>query len=392
MGQHAEPVFRRPHRLGGLRTGVCLVLAAGGCEPEGPDSGIRPGAPVTLRVDTVTVVHNDLFHRVESVRRLSDGGLAVMNQGSRNVLLLDSKGDSTGTIGRLGEGPGEFLAMTDLDTKGDSILVADAMARRVHLFHRTALVNMWSLREIAPTQVTFTPDGTPVVSATEEQPYPSSADAMPVLREKVQLYQIGDPVTAIKTPVDIPGKEYFVVFVAARGGWRHGIPAFGAYATYDLTRTGAIIADARSGRVVSVPWGGQAVRTLRPASPPPPVSGKELDRLRAIGDTVARGLPDRDDYLTYVREAVEVWGESVPRPFYSAVISDGSETLIRHYTSGTTDVSTWSLVAEDGETLGTFSLDRDTQLFSLEDREILGVGKDSLDVEHVIVGRIRDPS
>ena len=383
---------RRLHRLGGLRAGACLLLAAGGCELKRPEAGTLPGAPADLLVDTVTVLNNDLFFDVRSVRRIADGGLAVMNEGSVNVLLMDSKGDSVGTIGRLGEGPGEFLAMTDLDTKGDSILVADAMARRVHLFHRTALVNMWSLREIAPTQVTFSPNGTPVVSATEEQPYPSSADAMRVLRETVQFYQIDDPVTAMETPVEIPGKEYFVVFVAARGGWRFGIPAFGAYATYDLTRTGAIIADARSGRVVSVPWDGQATRTLRPASPPTPVSGRELDRLWAIADTVARGLPDRDDYLTYVRESVEVWGESVPRPFYSAVIGDGSETLIRHYTSGTADVSEWSLLAEDGELVGTFSLDRDTQLFSLEDREILGVGKDSLDVEHVIVGRIRAPS
>ena len=117
-----------------------------------------------------------------------------------------------------------------------------------------------------------------------------------------------------------------------------------------------------------------------------------MDRLWANADTGARRVQDRDNYMTYVREAVEIWGESVPRPFYSAIISDGSETLIRHYAPGTSDVAQWSLLGEDGETLGTFSLDRDTQLFSLEDREILGVGKDSLDVEHVIVGRIREPS
>lgn len=214
---------------------------------------------------------------------------------------------------------------------------------------------------------------------------------MKVLREPVELYRVDNPATEIEAAVKIRGDEYFVVFVAARGGWRYVVPAFGAEATYDLTRTGVVAADARSGRVVSMPWGEPAARTLRPASPPTPVSERVLDRLWAIADTVARNLPDRDNYMTYVRDAVEVWGESVPRPFYSAVISDGSETLIRHFTSGTTEVSEWSLLAEDGELVGTFSLDRDTQLFSLEDREILGVGKDSLDVEHVIVGRIREP-
>ena len=116
-----------------------------------------------------------------------------------------------------------------------------------------------------------------------------------------------------------------------------------------------------------------------------------MDRLWDYAEATARRLPERD-YLTYVREAVDVWGKSVPRPFYTAVISDGSETLIQHYSSRVSDVTEWSLLAEDGETLGKFSLDRDTRLFSLQDREVLGVGLDSLDVEHVIVGRIRDPS
>ncbi len=374
--------------------GVCLVLGAGGCEPESPEVGARTGAPADLFVDTATVVHSDLLFRVKSVGRIADGGLAVMNQGSRNVLLLDSQGDSAGTIGRLGQGPGDFLSVTDLDTKGDSILVLDALARRLQLFHRTSLVDMWSLREITGTlaQVTFSPDGAPVVSATREPPYPASGDAMKVLREPVELHRVDEPATALETPVEIPGDEYFVVFVAARGGWRYGAPAFSAAATYDLTGAGVVVADARNGGVVSFRWGGQTARTLRPASPPTAVSEAEMDRLWANADTGARRVQDRDNYMTYVREAVEIWGESVPRPFCSVIISDGSETLIRHYAPGASDVAQWSLLGEDGESLGTFSLDSDTQLFSLEDREILGVGKDSLDVEHVIVGRIRGAS
>lgn len=372
---------------------MCLALAVGGCEPESPEVGIRPGAALDLVIDTATVVHSEQFFRIRSVRGTADGGLAVMNEGSMNVLLLDSNGDPTETIGRLGEGPGEFQAVTDLDTKGDSILVLDALARRVHLFHRASLVNMWPLGEITGrlAQVTFSPDGAPAVSATRQQPYPGSAEAMKVLREPVEFYRVDEPATAIEIPVGIPGDEYFVVFVAARGGWRTGIPAFGTDAIYDLIRTGVVAADARDGSVVAFSWGGEEARTLRPASRRTPVSEAELDLLWQNAETVARRRPALD-YMTYVREAVEVWGESVPRPFYSAVISDGSETLIRHYTSGATEVSEWSLLAGDGETLGTFSLDRDTRLFSLRDREVLGVGKDSLDVEHVIVGRIREPA
>ena len=290
-----------------------------------------------------------------------------------------------------GEGPGEFQAMTDLDTKGDSILVLDALARRVHLFHRASLVTMWSLREItgSPQQVAFSPDGLPVV-AVERRPYAGRGDAMQVLRKPVGFHRVDEAKTMVETPIPILGAEFFVVWYPS-GAMRTTIPAFAARATYDLTSTGVVAADARDGLVVSFRWGGQTARTLLPASPPTPVSQAELDRFWQGAETVARRRPDLD-YMTYMREAVEVWGESVPRPFYSAIISDGSETLIRHYAPGTSDMAQWSLLGQGGETLGAFSLDRDTQLFSLEDREILGVGKDSVDVEHVVVFRIRDPS
>ena len=144
-----------------------------------------------LVLDTVAVVHSDLLHYVEGLRRGPDGDLVVMNTGSVNVLLLNPLGDSVGTVGRLGEGPGEFQGLLDLDTKGDSILILDGLRRRVLLFHRDSPVNTWSLHAISGTleQVAFSSDGTPVVSAAR-QPRASQGEAMRVLRETVEFYQI----------------------------------------------------------------------------------------------------------------------------------------------------------------------------------------------------------
>jgi len=84
-------------------------------------------------------------------------------------------------------------------------------------------------------------------------------------------------------------------------------------------------------------------------------------------------------------------GDSVPRPFCEVVITDGSETLIQHFAPGSADVVEWSLLGQDG-TLGTFKLGRATELHSLRNREVLAVGRDSLDVEHALVLRIREVS
>ena len=380
-----------PGRRWGVPAGLCLLVATAACEVENAEADAPPETPAQLVLDTVDVFHSDLFHRVEGARRLRGGDLAVMNAGSLNLLLLDSLGDLKGTIGRFGEGPGEFQGMLDMDARGDSIVVLDGLMRRVHLFHRDAFVTVWSLRGITgtPEQVAFSSGGAPVAAfGTESQA--SQGNVMQVLRQTVELYRVDDPGTALETPVEILGDEFF--WGRGSGGATFlGMPAFNVWSIYDLTRTGVIVADGRDGRLVSFPWGGQVARTLRSASPPTPVTQAEMDRLWERAETVARRRPDMD-YMSFVRQAVEVWGGSVPRPFYESVVSDGSETLIRHFAPGSADIVDWSLLGDDGETLGTFNLDRDTDLLSLQDREVLAVGRDSLDVEHLIVFRIREAS
>ena len=86
----------------------------------------------------------------------------------------------------------------------------------------------------------------------------------------------------------------------------------------------------------------QVARTLRAASPPTPVPQAEMDRLWERAEAVARRRPDMD-YMTFARQAIEVWGESVPRPFHESAISDGSETLIKHFAPSTSDLVEWSL-------------------------------------------------
>ena len=108
------------------------------------------------------------------------------------------------------------------------------------------------------------------------------------------------------------------------------MPAFAAHVQYDLVPTGVVAADARDGRVLSLDWDGQRARTLRPASPPTPVSTVDMDRLWERVEARVRRNPGEDD-MSYARQSVEVWDGPVPHPFYSAVISDGSETLIGHY-------------------------------------------------------------
>lgn len=366
-----------------------LLITAIACEPDDrqPDPPAEP--PATLTLDTVAVIHSGLLHFVQDVARGPDGHLVVLNIGTAEVLMLNEAGDSVGTIGRLGEGPGEFGGLLDLDTQGDSILLLDGLRRRVLLFHRESPVATWSIREIPglPQQVAFTADGTPVVSV-ERDPGTGRGNVMQILRDTIEFYRVDDPGTPLETSVKIPGGETFVPRNPS-AGTGVGRPAFAARAVYDLVPTGLVAADARDGRVFSLDWDGQAARHLRPASPPSPVSDADMERLWERVEARVRRDPD-EDYMSFARQAVEVWDAPVPRPFYSALISDGSETLLGHYAHRLSDIVEWTLLDRDGKTVGAFTLDEGMGLFSLQDREILGVGRDLMDVEHLLVLRIRE--
>ena len=383
-----------------VRVCICFLVALAGCARERPEPEAGVETPAELYLDTVTVIYGDQLFNIRNVKRGPDGGFVVMNEGSLSVLLFDASGDSVGAFGRRGDGPGEFQSLTDLDTSGDSILILDALARRVSLFRRETLVTTWSIREMAtvtPEQVVFASDGPPIVSADRHPSRASvesrgSVEAMGLMRSAIEFRRVDEPGRVLETPIDIPGTEVFfgrnmrgMPFVA--------LPAFGAAATYDLTQTGVLGTDARDGRIVSFSWGGESGRTLRQASPPIPVTDFELDRFWDAVQTRARRHPNPEEYEATTEALLQVWDGLPQRPFYSAVISDGSETLIQHYSPRTmSDLVEWSLLGETGETLGTFSLDRAVRLLSLHAREILGVGRDAMDVEHVIVFRIRAAS
>ena len=378
-----------PPRLTLLAT-LCVLITAVACDPGDRPSGTLVEPPARLTLDTVGVVHNDLLFLVQDVKRGPDGLFVVLKLGPTEVLLLNEAGELVGTVGRPGEGPGEFQGLLALDTKGDSILLLDGLAPRVLLFDRESPVTSWSLRTLPeiPQQIAFGAGGAPVVSVSRD-PRTGGGSVMQVLRDTIEFYRVDDPGTPLEISVKVPGSERFVPRNPS-GGTGVGMPAFAARAQYDLVPRGVVAADARGGRVVSLNWEGQSARTLRPASPPTPVSEADMDRLWERVEARVRRDAD-EDYRSYARQSVEVWEGTVMQPFYSAVISDGSETLIGHYAHRSADIVEWSLLDRNGKTVGAFTLDEGIRLFSLQDREVLAVGRDSMDVEHLLVLRISSP-
>jgi hypothetical protein len=125
-------------RRGGLSTLVrcamgfsCALL---GPEALGQDRTNRGALSVRLEVDrtfplTVTAVRG--------VRELSDGSVLALVREPRTIVIFDSTGRSQRSIGRQGDGPGEYRGPKAIFALGgDSSLVVDGTNRKWYLLDR----------------------------------------------------------------------------------------------------------------------------------------------------------------------------------------------------------------------------------------------------------------
>jgi hypothetical protein len=77
-----------------------------------------------------------LFARVRGGVRLSDGRIAVLDDRAAEVRIFDADGRHVRTLGRKGEGPGEFDTASFLGRlPGDTLVVVDTPRRRINFFH-----------------------------------------------------------------------------------------------------------------------------------------------------------------------------------------------------------------------------------------------------------------
>jgi hypothetical protein len=88
----------------------------------------KPFLEIGSRASDVGAAQDSLYEllRVNGIARLSDGRVAVANDGSLTIRFYDQTGKFVSFAGRQGQGPGEFqqlLRMTQID--GDTLVVTD---------------------------------------------------------------------------------------------------------------------------------------------------------------------------------------------------------------------------------------------------------------------------
>lgn len=137
MSDHA--VTRRILRI------LCLpaLLTIGACgAPE--TSSLGPAVAHTTRIDTLTETDSLFVARVTRAFVAPDGHTYISDHVQRRVIVFDSSGRILRTIGRSGEGPGEFIGPTAIALWGrDSLVVTDLTIGRISVFRRSDGEFLW---------------------------------------------------------------------------------------------------------------------------------------------------------------------------------------------------------------------------------------------------------
>ncbi|MEQ8329802.1 MAG: hypothetical protein RH859_04985 [Longimicrobiales bacterium] len=345
-----------------------------------------------LRIGSAESDPSQLLFQVTDARRLDDGRVLVVNSGSAEVKVFDPDGRLLRTLGRRGDGPGEFRAPWHAyPMVGDSILVVD-LYREVAVFDPDGAY----ARQFTPAL----PDGLLVGegAAPVDQfgdgslllkgHYPQDPSRQGVGRNRIPLLRSpldGSTVTSLGDFDDqtvhygLPSRDL------AFGAWAHQAAAdstlwYGPGDRFELQEV------ALDGTVRTL------VRLDRPARPV--TESDQDDYRREYVEAMARWNPGRGDELWQSRARDALFPDSFPAHFQIETDAGGN-VWVQDYRSLYSESRTarrWTVFDATGVFLGDVVVPGGLTVHDIGDDHLVGVWTDEYGVEYLHVHRIVKPS
>lgn len=391
--------------LTGLKLAV-LTLATQACGgEEGADAGavVRDSAGVTIventrgawGIDEGWAIPEDplldigvadgpqeyQLYRAWSAVRRSDGTVVVANGGTNELRFYGRKGEHLFSVGRSGEGPGEF---NDLQRvwllPGDSLLAYDFGPSRLSVFSPSG--------DFVRSVHVRAPDGRQVIARGSFEDGSLIAVGAPiwsapgattgVVRDSVPYYRYDPRGTLVDTLGRFPGVEVFRV--VSGDDWRlTGLP----FPRAPLAAVGGErfhFGPADAYEILTYSPGGELERVIRLPHERRAVTPEDVDRFR----TTRLERAEREG----TRPSMERMLSQMPYPEWLPpyedieVDADGNLWVADYRTSPNAE-QRWKVFSPAGEWLGTVALPPRLQVFQIGADFVLGGWTDDLEVEHV---------
>jgi len=157
---------------------LCLTAACASESQQAPTASVRDSAGVRIVENSMPLLAEDACWTVGPeatvtigevdgspeyilvspwAARLSDGRIAILDRGARELRLFSPEGLHLSSAGREGEGPGEFRGSNSVHVvAGDTMVIWDGGLRRLSLFDPTGgFVRSISIQEAEPIQLSL---------------------------------------------------------------------------------------------------------------------------------------------------------------------------------------------------------------------------------------------
>ena len=310
---------------------------------------------------------------------LGNGGLALANTGSGEVLLFAGDGSLTARVGGQGEGPGEFSEITTLLGTDSGFLAYDARLARLNEFSesgefltssplsaQSAIVSLKPLARdatghmlaILGEQRYFLPEGTkrdttPLLAFTDLETDPDTLGVLPATE-----WSYGG----------IPG-----------GGFTRTEPAFGRDIVARGFQDRALIGDTDVLSLSVYAADGSLTRRIRGSAGGGEVTAEEIGTWRA--ERLARRGPDAPDwFMEFVENAP--YRETHPA-FHSAVLGPDEMVWIGLPTRPGEETRRWLVLGPDGQPRGRLDLPAEASVLAMDADRFVLLQRDALDEEDV---------
>jgi len=406
-------------RASGIWTGGTVILLAlsvfvarwvvGPREEEAPAFSLRDSSGVTIaeslrpawaeggawRVDQepilrLGVVEGDphqQFDGVTGALRLEGGGVVVADGGFQEVRYFSSAGEWTSTFGRPGEGPEEFTGLAALGLgPGGRIWAYDFSLRRVSWLDESGeAVGLTTLGSIPPTlnAVGALSDGTFVLKQLWGAEAVSTAERTGLRRDPVAYVRFDADGALVDTLGLFTGREVYLWDENGRGVM--GTPPFARNSVGSVWGEGVVVGSQETFQVEVFTSQGELARIVRIPTPELALGPRDLEGF--IQSRLEATPPDRRPGM---REQIEAMAMPPTRPAYGGLLGDSMGNLwLSEWAMYPHFPERWTVLDPEGRWLGAVAMPPNFHPMDIGEDWILGVERDELDVEYVVIYPLR---
>ena len=327
-----------------------------------------------------------MFSNVGSAAWSADGDVVIADRGSGQIRIFSSDGEHLRTVGRSGEGPGEFLALSGAWPRVEGGVVAmDERLRRITEFNPSGEVVRVSRMEGVADVGMLRPGGrsgtrslfSSITTFGGVELSDGATVRPPVLFVRHRLDG-----AMLDTIARLPG--YASTVKDVNGNLQVLLVPLSSGPTATATADGMAITGGARYEVRFFDAKGSLSRIIRLGESPPALADHHMDAwLNAMAGENADA-----DARRRIREQYE--GISLPAtlPAYTSLVADRGGLWARRYSLPDAAAAHWDVFGADGRHEGRVELQATLRVVAVSDDRLLGIGRDALGVERVQVWNV----